>query len=106
MNSSVGITPSGSYNDGYTRVGLSLPELRSQDKNAFQVGLLGVTPIYDNFSAYGIVSYGSDYRNYQAGLSYAFSKNLGFDVSYRDTKWNNFNFASGYINTETFFRQC
>lgn len=74
-------------------IGTNIPEFRSDDKNIVQVGLLGTANIAKNLDAYGIVSFGSEYRNWEAGISYNFDKNWALNVNYRDTRFDNFDFA-------------
>lgn len=73
-------------------LGISIPELRSDDMSILQFGLLGSTAIGKKLNAYGMVSMGSCYRNWEAGLSYGFTKDLEFNLSYRDTKWDRFKY--------------
>lgn len=74
-------------------------ELRSQDRNTVHLGLVGVANIAKNLDGYGVVSVGSDYRNWEAGIAYNFNKNWQLNVSYRDTKFENFQLASGSVAT-------
>jgi len=81
--------------------GINLPEFTSPDKNMVQFGLLGSTTIAKNLEAYGVVSFASDYRNWEAGLSYDIDPNWQFNVSYRDTKWDKMKLGNAYISSST-----
>lgn len=56
------------------------------DKNIWQFGLMASAPIADKLTAYGIAAFGSDYRNWEAGLGYEIGKNLELNVNYRNIK--------------------
>ena len=59
------------------------------DKNIWQFGLQAVAPIADKFTGYGIVGFGKDYRNLEAGVGYEVSKDIELNVNYRDMKIKN-----------------
>jgi hypothetical protein len=74
-------------------IGTSIPEIKAEEHSTVQVGLLGTATVAKNLDAYGIVSFGSDYRNWEAGLSYNFDKNWSLNVSYRDTQFDKYKLA-------------
>lgn len=82
----------------YWSGGLTIPELWSKDKNIFQFGVVGSYEIAKKTHFWGRTSFGSDYRNWEAGLSYDIGKDVQFDVSYRDTKFDKLKFAGLNIN--------
>lgn len=65
---------------------LGFPSLASEDKNMWHIGLVGVAPIAKKTNLFGIVSVGNDYRNWEAGVSYAVAKDWEFNVNYRNMK--------------------
>lgn len=65
--------------------------IAGHDKNIWQVGVQAVAPFADKFTAYGIAAYGSDYRNWEAGIGYQLSKDVELNVNYRDLKVENMN---------------
>lgn len=100
VRTNTGIKPSFSGMIYGSSFAADIPELKSDDRNIFQVGLLGSTHLADKLTGYGIVSFGSsDYRNWQAGLSYEFSPKWEFDVNYRSTKFGKYKIAAGSIST-------
>jgi opacity protein-like surface antigen len=76
--------------------------IQGHDKNIWQFGLQAVAPIADKFNAYGIVSFGSDYRNWEAGLGYEVAKNLELNVNYRDMKIDNMTMGGISINDQSY----
>lgn len=74
-------------------IGTYIPEIKAEEHSTVQVGLLGTATVAKNLDAYGIVSFGSDYRNWEAGLSYNFDKNWSLNVSYRDTQFDKYKLA-------------
>lgn len=63
--------------------------LAGHDKNIWQFGLQAVYPFADKFTGYGIASVGSDYRNWEVGVGYQLSKDVEFNVNYRNMKIDN-----------------
>lgn len=53
------------------------------DKTVLQAGLIGYVPLSSKVNAFGVVGFGSNLQNYEVGLSYVFSKNAEFNLSYR-----------------------
>lgn len=96
VRTSAGITPSLSISS-CPNIGIDIPELRSDDRNIFQVGLLGSTKLGDKITGYGNVSLGSNYRNWQAGLAYEFAKEWEFDVNYRYTKFGKYKMGDAFV---------
>ncbi len=86
---------SGSYSDW--SAGLSIPELWSDDQDTIQFGVVGSYKIAKKTNLWGLASFGSDYRNWEAGLSYDLGKDVQFNVSYRDTKFDGLKFAGAHI---------
>lgn len=74
--------------------------LAGHDKNIWQFGLQAVAPFADKFTGYGIAAFGSDYRNWEVGVGYQISKNLEFNVNYRDMKIDNMSMVGLNIPTE------
>lgn len=70
--------------------------LKSDDNTTGQIGLVGVTKVADKTDAFGLVSFGGDYRNWEAGIAYEISKDVDLNVSYRDTKYDDFAFGKLY----------
>ncbi|MDT8903214.1 hypothetical protein [Anaeroselena agilis] len=64
----------------------------------FHFGVVGSYNIAKKTNLWGLASFGSDYRNWEAGLSYDLGKDVQFNVSYRDTKFDALKFAGGNIN--------
>ncbi|MDR3589082.1 MAG: hypothetical protein P4N41_05415 [Negativicutes bacterium] len=54
-----------------------------EKKNIFQGGLIGYTPLGRDTVLYGTVGFGRDLTDREVGVSYAFTKNLEFNLSYR-----------------------
>jgi opacity protein-like surface antigen len=52
-------------------------------RNTWQLGLLGVAPVSEKVSLYGLVGAGGKYTNFEVGISYAFTENWEFNVDYR-----------------------
>jgi hypothetical protein len=75
--------PNDLYQDSLT---VGLPELKSEDKTMWHIGVLGVAPIAKKTNAFGVVSVGKDYRNWEAGISYELAKDWEFNVNYRNMK--------------------
>jgi opacity protein-like surface antigen len=67
--------------------------IQGHDKNIWQFGFIASAPIADKLTAYGLASFGSDYRNWEAGLGYEIAKNLELNVNYRDMKIDNMTVA-------------
>ena len=81
----------------------SLSDTMSGSKNTWQIGLLGVVPIVDRLSLYGVLGVGSKWQNYEIGLSYAFTKNVAFNLDYRYMKAGKFDGRQGsFFNFEGF----
>lgn len=92
-NASINIDARGYYNDAPMGAKLTL---KSDDNTTGQIGLVGVTKVWEKTNAYGVVSLGSDYRNWEAGLAYAIDPNVELNVSYRSTKYDDFAFGKIY----------
>jgi opacity protein-like surface antigen len=92
-----GIAASANGSIGDWSGGLSIPELWSEDKDVFHVGIVGSYKIAKKTNLWGLASFGDDYRNWEAGLSYDLGKDLQFNVSYRDTKFDGLKFAGAHI---------
>ena len=93
-----GVAASGSASiDGWSG-GLTIPELWSDDQDTVQFGFVGSYKIAKKTNLWGLASFGSDYRNWEAGLSYDIGKDVQFNVSYRDTKFDGLKFAGAHIN--------
>lgn len=60
--------------------------VQGHDKNIWHLGFIANAPLTDKFNAYGLASFGRDYRNWEAGLGYAISKDIELNVNYRDMK--------------------
>lgn len=88
-----GVAASGSASICGTSIGLTIPELWSEDKDVFHVGVVGSYKIAKKTNLWGLASFGDDYRNWEAGLSYDLGKDLQFNVSYRDTQFDKLKFA-------------
>lgn len=83
---------------GFTKTSLSKQanhgERKGPNQTDWQVGLIGSKPIAKKTTAYALASMGSDIRNWEVGVSYAFAKNTEFNVMYRDfradslSNWN------------------
>ncbi len=73
---------------------ITIPELWSEHRNNFQIGFVGSYKIADKTHFWGLASVSSDYRNWEAGVSYDISKDLQFNLSYRDTRYEKLKFAS------------
>lgn len=86
---------------GSDSASLTIPELWSEDKNHFQFGMVGSYKIGDKTHFWGLASFGSDYRNWETGLSYDIGKDLQFNVNYRNTKFDKFKFAGLNVNYES-----
>ena len=67
--------------------------IQGHDKNIWQFGFVASAPLADKLTAYGLASFGSDYRNWEAGLGYEIAKNLELNVNYRDMKVDNMTVA-------------
>lgn len=67
---------------------------QGEDKNIWHFGVLGMAPFADKFNAYGVASFGSDYRNWEVGIAYDVAKNVKLDVNYRDMKVDNMTLAT------------
>jgi opacity protein-like surface antigen len=67
---------------------------QGEDKNIWHFGVLGMAPFADKFNAYGVASFGSDYRNWEVGIAYDVAKNIKLDVNYRDMKVDNMTLAT------------
>lgn len=78
---------------------LTIPELWSEEKNHFHFGVVGSYKIADKTNLWGLASFGGDYRNWEAGVSYDIGKDLQLNVNYRDTKFDKFKFAGVNFNT-------
>lgn len=74
--------------------------ISAPNKNTLQVGLVSTADIAQNTKAYGIVGFGKDLANYEAGVSYEFAKNLEFNVNYRYKKVKNL--SDTYTDTNSF----
>lgn len=85
----VKVAPSARLNLGISPYGSGDIAIAGHDKNIWQFGLQGVVPFADKYTGYGIAAYGSDYRNLEAGVGYQISKNVEFNVNYRDIKIDN-----------------
>lgn len=68
--------------------------IQGHDKNIWQFGLVASKPLNDKLTTYGIASFGSDYRNWEAGLGYKIAKDVELNVNYRDMKVDNMKVAS------------
>lgn len=91
--------PSFKYNDNDFDV-----TLRGHDKNIWQFGVVATKPLNNDFTTYGIASLGSDYRNWEVGLGYKMTKELEFNVNYRDMKVEDMKLGSVFgtdVNTDT-----
>lgn len=73
--------------------------IAGHDKNIWQFGLQAVAPFADKFTGYGIAAFGSDYRNWEVGVGYQLSKNLEFNVNYRDMRIDNMSMVGLSIPT-------
>lgn len=60
----------------------------------YQVGLVGVAPLDKKTSLYGIVGAGNKISSYEAGLSYAMTKELELNVGYRYAKYKDLEIKS------------
>ncbi|MEG6584811.1 hypothetical protein [Dendrosporobacter sp. 1207_IL3150] len=67
------------------------------DKNIWQIGIVAVKSLNNDLTAFGTASYGNDYRNFEAGLGYKITKNIEFNVNYRDMKIEDMKLASLYF---------
>jgi len=56
----------------------------SDKKTLWQIGYLGKVPLTKDLNAYGIVAFGSHMTNYEIGLAQKLSKNVEFNISYRE----------------------
>lgn len=76
--------------------------IQGEDKNIWQFGVVGSKPLNDNLTAYGLASFGSDYRNWEAGLGYKLCKDVELNVNYRDMKVDNMDVGSLFnLNAKT-----
>ncbi|MDR7868791.1 MAG: hypothetical protein RIN56_18515 [Sporomusaceae bacterium] len=93
-----GVSAGGSASINGWSGGLTIPELWSDDQDTFQFGVVGSYNIANKTNLWGLASFGSDYRNWEAGLSYDLGKDIQLNVSYRDTKFDSLKFAGANIN--------
>lgn len=91
MRADVGVTYNGDSGGGNLT-------LQGHDKNIWHFGVIATAPVAKKLTAYGIASFGSDYRNWEAGLGYQIDKNLEFNVNYRDMKVSNMTTAGISVN--------
>lgn len=90
LKASLGLsaTDQGDNWNGISSVGGNLA-IQGHDKNIWHFGVIATAPVAKKLTAYGIASFGGDYRNWEAGLGYQIDKNLEFNVNYRDMKVSN-----------------
>lgn len=68
--------------------------IHGNSTTGYQVGLIGVAPLDKKTSLYGIVGVGNKINSYEAGLSYAFGKELELNVGYKYAKYKDLDAGS------------
>lgn len=75
-------------------------ELKGPNQTDWQVGLIGSKQIAKKTTAYALAAMGSDIRNWEVGVSYAFAKNVEFNVMYRDFRADNLAWGGHSVDAE------
>ena len=75
---------------------------QGHDKNIWQFGFVAVKPLNKDLTTYGIAALGSDYHNWEAGLGYKITKDIEFNVNYRDMKIEDMKIANLSIPGENY----
>lgn len=70
---------------GLHRAKISSP-FNGSTQNALQLGLLGTTPLGPKFQLYGVVGFGKNLFNGEAGIAYQLAKNTDLNLFYRYKK--------------------
>ncbi|BBB90369.1 MAG TPA: hypothetical protein PKA28_12665 [Methylomusa anaerophila] len=80
---------------------ISNPTFSSDTKNTMQIGLIGKTPLAKDLDLFGIVAFGGDLSNYEIGLAQRISKDMDFNIGYREKHADNLNFYDS-VSDSTF----